>query len=216
MKAFFDGVDARAASAIAQVSRRMFDVREWRKRLLAEAGCDDADDMLLAVREGRLAEHPGYEAWLAVQLAAQREHALHATLQWRCEVSNGVWRPPPPRAGIAALAHALRPSLPRLFQGGIRLHRDGLSFTGVSGLHAVVRIVAPRAWSLEWRWANEAWRLDTAPVAHAGLDGAAHVHLPDGSVAACPVALPLADDKSAVVLALLEALAQSPTLGLGG
>jgi hypothetical protein len=214
MKAFFDGVDPRAASTIAAVSRRMFDMRGWRKRLLADAGCGDADGVLRAVREGSLPEHPGYEAWLASQLAAERERTLHATLQWRCQISNGAWRPPPPRGGLAALAQAIRPSLPALFKGGMRLHRDGLSFAGTSGIEAVVRIVTPQAWSMEWQWAGAAWRLDTAPVTHAGLDGTAHVHLPDDSVAPCPVALPLTDDKPSIVLALLEALARSPTLGL--
>lgn len=215
MKAFFERVDPRAASAMAEVSRRMFDLRERRKRLMAQVGCGDADDMLDAVRDGRLPEHPGYDAWLGACLMAERERALHEALQWRCHLANGARRQPPARGGLAALAHALRPSLPQTFGGGARLHHDALSFSTEAGIDALVRIVTPQAWSLEWRWADQAWRLDTAPVTHAGICGPAHVHRPDGSLVACPVALPPMGDKPAIVLALLKALAQSPTLGLG-
>jgi hypothetical protein len=96
----------------------------------------------------------------------------------------------------------------------MQLHHDGISFHAPSGIHALIRIVTPKAWSLEWQWAGEAWRLDTAPTDHPAIASWAHVHLPDGSVAANPVALPVAADAPAVVLTLLDALARSPTLGL--
>lgn len=214
MRTFFENVDPRAASTISDVSSRMFNLRERRKRLLADAGCGDADEILTAVREGRLPEHPGYDAWLAARLIEEREHALHEALQWRCLIANGRKCLPPPRSGLAALAHAIRPSLPSAFAGGLRLHHDGISFSGASGIQALVRVLMPQAWSFEWHWAGESWRLDTAPVAHAGVDSAAHVHQPDGSVVANPVSLPLTGEIPAVVVAFLEALAQSPTLGL--
>ncbi len=215
MRAFFENVDPQAASAISDVSRRMFDLRERRKRLLADTGCSDADEILMSVREGSLPEHPGYDAWLALCLIGERERALHETLQWRCLIANGTKRLPPPRSGLAALAYAMRPSLPEEFAGGMRLHPDGISFSGASGIHALVRVLTPQAWCFEWHWAGDAWRFDTAPVAHSGVDSVAHVHRPDGSVVPPPISLPLTGESSAVVLALLEALAQSPTLGLG-
>lgn len=214
MRAFFENVDLRAASGISDVSRRMFDLRERRKRLLADTGCSDSDEVLAAVREGRLPEHPGYDAWLAVCLLGDREHALYATLQWRCLIANGGKRLPPPRSGLAALAYTIRPALPSLFTGGMRLHPDGISFSGESGIQVMVRVLTPQAWSFEWHWAGEPWRLDTAPVAHPGVDSVAHVHRPDGAVVASPITLPLMGETPAVVLAFLEALAHSPTLGL--
>ncbi len=214
MRAFFENVDPRTASAISDVSRRMYDLRERRKRLLTETGCNEADDLLAAVREGSLPEHPGYDAWLAVRLIGDRERALQDTLQWRCLIANGGKRLPPPRSGLAALAYAIRPSLPSEFTGGMCLHHDGISFHGESGMQVLVRVLTAQAWSFEWSWAGEAWRLDTAPVAHAGVDGVAHVHRPDGSVVASPVSLPLLGGAPALVLAFLGALARSPRLGL--
>lgn len=214
MRAFFENVDPRAASAISDVSRRMYDLRERRKRLLEDMGCNDADGILAAVREGSLPEHPGYDAWLAVRLLGDRERALHETLQWRCLIANGSKRLPPPRSGLAALAYTIRPRLPPEFAGGMRLHPDAISFGGESGIQALVRVLTPQAWSFEWHWAGEPWRLDTAPVAHPGVDGVAHAHRPDGSVVASPIPLPMMGDTSAVVLAFLEGLVQSPTLGL--
>lgn len=213
MRAFFENVDPRTASAISDVSRRMYDLRERRKRLLEDTGCADADEMLAAVREGALPEHPGYDAWLAVRLIGDRERALQETLEWRCLIANGGKRLPPPRSGLAALAYRIRPSLPPEFAGAMRLHPDGISFSGESGIQVLIRVLTPQAWSFEWHWAGEAWRLDTAPIAHPGVDSVAHLHRPDGSVVANPIALPLMGEASSVVLTLLEALAQSPTLG---
>lgn len=214
MRAFFENVDPRTASAISDVSRRMYDLRERRKRLLTDTGCSDADEILAAVREGSLPEHPGYDAWLAVRLIGERERALQETLEWRCLIANGGKRLPPPRSGLAALAYTIRPSLPSAFAGGMRLHHDGISFSGESGIQVLVRVLTSQAWSFEWSWAGEAWRLDTAPVAHAGVDNVAHVHRPDGSVVANPISLSQMGESPAVVRAFLEALAQSPTLGL--
>lgn len=214
MRAFFENVDPRAASAISDVSRRMFDLRERRKRLLENMGCSHADEVLSAVREGDLPEHPGYDAWLAARLLGDRERALHETLQWRCLVANGGKRLPPPRSGLAALAYAIRPSLPSMFAGGMRLHADAISLSGESGIQVLVRVLTPKAWSFEWHGGGEAWRLDTAPVAHLGVDSIAHVHRPDGSVAASLLALPTMGGLSTMVLAFLQALARSPTLGL--
>ncbi|WP_201313558.1 hypothetical protein [Dyella sp. EPa41] len=214
MRAFFENVDPRAATAISDVSRRMFDLRERCKRLLGETGCGEADEILAAVREGSLPEHPGYDAWLAARLLGDRERALQATLQWRCLIANGGKRLPPPRSGLAALAYAMRPMLPPVFAGGMRLHPDAISFSGESGIQVLVRALTPQAWSFEWHWAGEAWRLDTAPVTHPGVDSVAHVHRPDGSVVANPISLPLMGETPAVVLAFLQALAHSPTLGL--
>jgi len=214
MRAFFENVDPRVASAISDVSRRMFDLRERRKRLLEDTGCGDADEILAAVRDGSLPEHPGYDAWLAVRLIGDRERALHDTLQWRCLVANGGKRLPPPRSGLAALAYTIRPMLPAVFAGGMRLHPDGISFSGESGIQVLARALTPQAWSFEWHWAGDAWRLDTAPVAHSGVDSVVHVHRPDGLVVGSPISLPMMGETSAVVLAFLQALARSPTLGL--
>lgn len=214
MTNFFENVDPRAATAISDVSRRMYELRERRKRLLAATGCGEADEILAAVRDGSLPEHPGYDAWLAVRLIDDRERALHDTLQWRCLVANGAKRLPPPRSGLAALAYAIQPVLPAAFAGGMRLHHDGIAFRGTSGVQALVRMQTPQAWSFEWHLADEAWRLDTAPAVHPGVAGAVHVHRPDGAVVDSPVALPLQEGSSGVVLAFLKALAQSPTLGL--
>ncbi|RDI98484.1 hypothetical protein DVT68_08080 [Dyella solisilvae] len=214
MKNFFDTVPPRTATAIADVSRRMYDLRELRKRLLDDAGCVEADDLLAAVREGYLPEHPGYDAWLAVRLIGDREIALHDTLEWRCLVANGGKSLPPPRSGLAALAHAIRPSLPKPFVGGMRLHHDGIAFRGETGIDVLARVLASGDFSIEWRWSGEAWRFDNAPVAHPDVDSAAHVHLPDGTVVASPIAFPENGDAAAIVLAFLEALAKMPTLGL--
>ena len=214
MGSFFDYVEPQAASDIADLSRRMYEVREARKRLLTEAACLDADAMLAAVRDGRLPEHPGYEGWLAVQLMREHEQGLEATLLWRCREANGepALASPAP-SGTAALAAALERELPSTFAGRMRPHHDGLAFQSEDGIDVMLRIVTPVAWSFEWRRRDTLWRLDTAPVAHAGVITQAHLHRPDGSIVDDPMALPCTGGVVAIARGFLHALAKSPVLG---
>lgn len=214
MNAFFERVEPQAAATLADVSRRMFDLREARKQMLADAGCEDAATMLAAVRDGLLPEHPGYAGWLAVCLMEDREHALHDILEWRCGVANGGAGAPPPRSGLAALAHALRPSLPAAFAGEMKMHHDGISFRNDAGVDVLVRIVRPDAWSFEWLADGAAWRLDTAPWQYPGVRTMAHLHRPDGNVVDDPLGLDGGGSKASVVLTFLNALVLSPTLGV--
>ncbi|MFC4527148.1 hypothetical protein ISN76_10620 [Dyella halodurans] len=214
MGSFFDYVEPQAASDIADLSRRMYEVREARKRLFIEAACLDADAMLAAVRDGRLPEHPGYEGWLAAQLMREHEQALEAALLWRCREANGEPAlAAPALTGLAALAAALERELPSTFAGSMRTHHDGLAFQSDDGIDVMLRIVTPVAWSFEWRWRDALWRLDTAPVAHPGITTQAHLHRPDGSVVDDPAPRPHNEDAVAIARHFLHALAQSPVLG---
>jgi hypothetical protein len=217
MDSFFDRVEPQLAVEIAEVSRRMYDVREARKRLLADASCADVNELIAGLREGQLPEHPSYEAWLAAQLMRQHEDALQKALHWHCCIANGEsGLPSPPRTGLAALAEALKvaDALPAAFEGSMQLHADGLAFHSADGIDALVRILSPDAWSFEWRWMGELWRLDTSPVEHPGILSPAHLHRPDGTVVADPIPLSITKSVEMIVRDFLCAIAWSPTLGL--
>lgn len=214
MDSFFDGMDAQVAGDMAAVSRHMYDLREARKRVLAEFACENADAMIAAVHDGRLPEHPGYDGWLAARLMQEQEAALQEELQWRCRRATGQREPPPSRAGLAGLAAKLERALPPTFASGMQRHHDGLAFHGTDGVDVLVRIATPGEWSFEWRWMGALWRLDTAPVAHPGIVTRAHLHRPDGTVVDDPMPLPYTESAVAIVRGFLYAVAQSPTLGL--
>ncbi|MDR1075398.1 MAG: hypothetical protein LBL59_03610 [Xanthomonadaceae bacterium] len=207
MESFFTGLDPITAQDLADLSKRMFELRESRKRLLAESGCVDAEELLTALRDGRLHEHPTYEGWLAVVLLQRQQQELYEQIDWRCRHPDEEAQPPAPANDLASLASSL--TLPSAFaRQEMRLHPDAIACTDGNGLEVLVRIVSAQDWSFEWRFDQAYWRLDTAPVQHPGITTRAHLHRPDGSVAADPLAL---DGNTAgiCVQRFLDALAQS-------
>ena len=179
MDPFFTGIEPAVATRMAGLSRQMFELRERHKELLEQLDCEDAGAVLAAIRAGRLPEHPGYEAWLALELMRERQQAARELLDWHCRhirddaewpaIADGV----PDDLPVAFLAHPPE------------RHLDGLGLRGEDGLEVLARVLTPCDWSFEWRRGERSWRLDTAPVSHAGLAvGSPHLHLPDGAVIA--------------------------------
>lgn len=207
MESFFAGMAPETALELAGLSREMFDLRESRKRLLADAGCADAADLLTAVREGRLSEHPGYEAWLDTVLLQRREQALRSHIDECCRNIDGAPMAHPPLNPLSALVAEL--AVPAAFTDSLRIHPDGIAFNGADDLDALLRIESAHAWSFEWRLGEARWRLDNAPVRHAGIATTAHLHRP-GGVVADPLALDGSDGIGTVLQCFLDALAASP------
>lgn len=209
MDAFFSGLDPQSALQMAELSKSGYALREYRKQILTESGCADAAELMAAVQEGRVPEHPGYERWLAAVLMQRRERAIRTELERRCGQ---------PEADASALAidHPLVEVLaeievPARFSQEIRLHPDGITLADEQGLEVLVRMVSPGHWSFEWCVGQAVWRLDTAPVCHPGITTHAHLHRPDGSVVADPLDLDAAD-MPGVLQRVLDALAGSHEL----
>lgn len=209
MEAFFSGMDPQLAQQIAQLSRGSYELREYRKQLLAESGCGDPAELLAALQEGRLPEHPGYERWLAAVLMQRREQDLRTQLEWRCGHAHAADMPLLSEHPLAELLEEVE--LPGCFAGDVRLHPDGLTLCSDDGLEVVVRMVSARHWSFEWVKDGALWRLDTAPITHPGVATLAHLHRPDGGVVADPLALD-ETDMVVVLQRVLDALAYSHCL----
>lgn len=75
MADLFQGLDPDAATAIAQLSRLMYELRENRKLVLSPYGVDDEEALLAAILAGTVAEHPGYEHYLSARTLGDT-HAL--------------------------------------------------------------------------------------------------------------------------------------------
>jgi len=179
MDPFFTGIEPVVATRMAGLSRQMFELRERHKELLEQLDCGDADAVLAAIRAGRLPEHPGYEAWLALELMRERQQAARELLDWHCRNlrDDAEW---------PAIDDGIPDALPTAFQvHPLERHLDGLGLRGEDGLDVLARVLTPREWSFEWRRGERWWRFDTAPVPHPGLAiGTPHLHLPDGAVIA--------------------------------
>lgn len=185
MDPFFIGIEPGVATRMGGLSRQMFDLREQRKRLLEQLDCEDAESLLMAIREGVVAEHPGYEAWLALGLLQEQHQACREQLDWHCRNSKAPADPLP-----AAAEADVDASLPPMFRGqAVEQHADGTAFRSQDGLHVLARVLSPGDWSIEWRRDTLLWRLDTAPVVHAGVTGPIHLHQPDGTVIGSEIGL---------------------------
>lgn len=202
MDPFFTGIEPAVATRMAGLSRQMFELRERHKELLEQLDCVDEEAVLAAIRDGRLPEHPGYEAWLALGLMRERRQAARELLDWHCRHirDDAEW---------PAIADSIPASLPTVFLvHPPERHLDGLGLRGADGLELLARVLTPGDWSFEWRRGERLWRLDTAPVAHPGLAaaGSPHLHLPDGAIVAPDVALD-ALDRDALIGLVLQAIA---------
>ena len=81
MSSFFENLPLDAAEQLEQLSRLVFELREDRKRLLQQHGVDSEDTLLEQVRSGAVAEHPGYDNYLAARVLAAARAAIRSQLQ---------------------------------------------------------------------------------------------------------------------------------------
>lgn len=72
MKDFFDDIDEKLKNDLSGVYREMIVLREHRASLLEPYRLGRSDEMLEKIASGEIAEHPGYDHYLAM-LAINRE-----------------------------------------------------------------------------------------------------------------------------------------------
>ena len=207
MEPFFAGLAPTTVMEMADLSRRMYTLREERKLWLTDIGFEDSDELLAAIADGKVAEHPAYEIWLASQLSGEQLETLRVQLDWRCR--NPVGETQNTESAHPMDAIALTLDLPDNFEQEFSLPADGLGLRSADGVDVLLRVVSSQHWSVEWQHGERRWRLDTAPVAHAGVDTHAHLHRPDGSVVADPLALSKDLEPAAIVHHIVDALGRS-------
>ena len=78
---FFDKLPLDGAQQLEQLSRLAFDLRENHKQVLQQHGVDSEDALLELVREGAVAEHPGYDHYLGARVLAATREAVRSRMQ---------------------------------------------------------------------------------------------------------------------------------------
>jgi len=78
---FFEQLPLDAAEQLELLSRLVFELRENRKQVLQQHGVDSEDELLELVRSGAIAEHPGYDHYLAARVLAATQQALRSQLR---------------------------------------------------------------------------------------------------------------------------------------
>ena len=81
MSRFFENLPLEAAQQLEQLSRLAFELRENGKQILQQHGANSADALLELIRTGVVAEHPGYDRYLAARVIVATREAVRSQLQ---------------------------------------------------------------------------------------------------------------------------------------
>lgn len=81
MNNFFQDLPYAAAQRLERLSRLAFELREDGKQMLRQHGADSAQALLELIRTGAVAEHPGYDHYLAARVLAATREAVRSELQ---------------------------------------------------------------------------------------------------------------------------------------
>ncbi|AOK47030.1 MULTISPECIES: hypothetical protein [unclassified Burkholderia] len=81
MTHFFRNLPNEAAQQINALSRLLYDLREDRKRLLAEFGAADEAALLARIAAGEVDEHPAYEHYVAAKTLTHTRETIREQLR---------------------------------------------------------------------------------------------------------------------------------------
>lgn len=227
MDKLYPGLDYETAQHVDTLSRLMYELRENRKNLLAAVKVDSDSALFDGLRNGSIAEHPGYEHWLAHHILAETAETVRRQIeQVIASVQPAAQEPEALPVPIhLQLLEALHTRLPAALAAGPELHQDALLLKLRNGVTLTVRYATPHAFSLRWAWPAQpqaesqspAGDTDDTGVTHsAGIDtapchaGHPHLHL-DGQVRPAPLIRCDASPEENL-FALIEALDRDPRL----
>jgi len=80
MTHFFRNVPSEAVRQIDTLASLLYDLREDRKRILAEYGADSEQQLLARIVSGEFDAHPAYEHYLAAKIVARTRETVRAQL----------------------------------------------------------------------------------------------------------------------------------------
>lgn len=80
MANFFEALEPELAMQIERLSQLLYELRENRNAVLALHGAADEAALLDRIRAGEVAEHPGYEHYLAARILGETREAARALI----------------------------------------------------------------------------------------------------------------------------------------
>lgn len=188
MASFFENLDPDRAAELEELSRLAYELRENHKRVLEAHGAQEEAALLERIASGKLAEHPGYEHYLAARILDATRATARATLAER--LRGGGTNISTPHLELAAMLAA---EFAERLAAAPELRQDALIVHLNNGVTLYVRYAAADAYSLRWRETDAeldqvpARGIDTAPLHRALATFPNHLHTGDGRVLADPV-----------------------------
>ncbi|WP_324781076.1 hypothetical protein [Thiobacillus sedimenti] len=88
MPEFFESIDFELATAIEELARLSYELRENRNAILAAHDVADEAALLARIEAGEADEHPTYEYYLAARILADTRDAARAALAESLQEAN--------------------------------------------------------------------------------------------------------------------------------
>lgn len=88
MTSFFEDLDYETATEIELLSKLIYELRDSYNAILRFHDAKDEDALLLKIEEGKLAEHPAYEHYLAVRILDDTRETVRTIISERLKETN--------------------------------------------------------------------------------------------------------------------------------
>jgi hypothetical protein len=209
MADFYENLAPEDVAVLDRLAMLLIELRESHMTLLERYGVTSEDDLYDRLRDGRLAEHTGYEDYLGARIIEATRQAVRAQLRdymLQTEPSSGS------RSLHVRLSDAVVTRYGERLAGAPRQAFDALVLLFDNDLGVELRFAGADEYSIHWRWPGGEGRIDTAPGHGTLATCPHHLHAVDGSLQPDPLTQP-GRDPWENLCAVLDALLQDPRLG---
>jgi hypothetical protein len=164
-------MDAKGFDAL--YARTSYLLRESRKEILRRYKVENEIALLDKIRQGAVAEHPGYEHYLSALILEQMRSQIRAEL---LGLEEGRTETLPTMSVHLLFKEKLEQHYANRMSEAPRLAQDALILSFDTGLLMEVRYYSHDEYSIEWCWNEVQLRIDTAPVHVNQVNFRDHLH----------------------------------------
>ena len=184
-----DSLSVEAIQALfAETNYRL---RESRKAVLQRYGVHSEAELLLQIKQARVAEHPAYELYLSALILEQTRLQIRAEMVQQFDSADHSDLP------SISLHLALKDQLQSHYKSrlvdAVGMAQDVLMLSFDTGLRVEVRYFSTQEYSITWQSGDSELRIDTAPTHPGCTTFPNHLHRPGGTLAPDVVTVPGAD-----------------------
>lgn len=162
-------------------ARTAYLLRESRKEILRRYAAENEAALLNKIRQGLVAEHPGYEHYLSALILEQMRVQVQAEM---IALETGNLGVLPAISQHVILKEKLELHYAERMTEAPRLAQDALILAFDTGMLMELRYYSGDEYSVNWNWGERELRLDTAPVRVDQANFPRHVHDADGRLRA--------------------------------
>lgn len=166
-------------------------LRESRKAVLQRYRVCSEAELLLQIKQARVAEHPAYELYLSALILEQSRLQIRAEMVQQFDDADQ--RDLPAISLHLALRGQLQTRYAPHLVDAVQMAQDALMLSFDTGLKVEVRCFSTQEYSITWQSGDVELRIDTAPTHPDCATFPNHLHRPDGTLAPDVVTEPGAD-----------------------